>query len=392
LKVLVVNPSLFAPYYDFQFCRALVKAGASVTMVGRPLRGYEQRLDHELFSFADLFYRGTSRRETGWHTSTMGRVRKGLEHASGLLRLKWLAAVGHADIINFQWLVVPILDRIALSALSRSSGLVLTVHNAEIATHNRSAVVGRLGSTLQSLGQKGAVLSFDRYVAHTERTVTALNRLGIESSKIIHVPHPPLLLDWNSLPAAENARVGPLNILFFGQIKPYKGLDVLVEAGIALAAIRRDFRITVAGRPFFSIDGLRGRIKDAGAEELFHFDLDYIPDQRLAEYLAASDIVVFPYKEIDGSGALSHAVLFDKPIVASRVGGFAESPFKDFVELVTPNSPSALEATLMQLLDEPSRLEFLRKQTIKLKQLLPTWQEYAQKCLAAFGEISRGRA
>lgn len=390
MKVLVVNPSLYAPYYDYHLCRALVEIGVSVTMVGRPLRQYEQLAD-EPFAFAGVFYRGTTQRTAGWRTSRLSHIGKGLEHAFGLRALENLVIEQRADIVHVQWLMLPFLDRIAFSRLRRRCGLVLTLHNAEISTHSTSTVVGSFGAMIQLLGQKGAVLSFDRYVVHSSKALDRLIELGINPERIIHRPHPPLGLDapvpLPSAPVAGNRA----NILFFGSIKPYKGVDVLIEAGIAMFAARRDFRITIAGRPFQSMESLRALIASAGAEDVFHFDLNFLSDAKLAEYLTAASIVVFPYREIDGSGALSHAISFEKPIVASRVGGFSESPFKDYVELVAPEDPGELASTLARLLDEPKRLQDLARQTSTLRSLLPSWNDYALACLEAYREIIPGQ-
>jgi glycosyltransferase involved in cell wall biosynthesis len=386
VQVFIVDPSLFTLPYDLAFCRALAKGGTEVTLVGRPPRANEVLRD-EPFTFAPLFYRGAAARELGWPTSRLGRLRKGLEHVSGLRALEAQAADGLADIVHFQWLTVPFLDRIALDRLRRRSGLVLTVHNAELTTHSTSALIGRLGARLQALGRIGAVLGFDRYIAHTTTTFDQLVDLGIAAERILLLPHPPLELEARTPPPPTAPADGRREVLFFGTIKPYKGVEVLVEAGIALAASRRDFRITIAGRPFQPIDELKARIEAAGAAEAFRFDLDYLPDARLAGYLAEAAIVVFPYREIDGSGALSHAIRFGKPIVASRVGGFAEAPIKDHLELVPVEDPAALATALAGLLDAPDRLATLARRCAALEHQLPSWQTFAEASRAVYTAI-----
>ena len=386
MRVLVVDPSLFTLPYDRAFCGALGRGGADVVLVGRPLRVYEPSLAGEPFAFADLFYRGTGKREVGWQTSRLGRLRKGVEHALGLRALAALAAEPAADIVHFQWLMLPFLDRLALQRLRRRSGLVLTVHNAELTTHSTSAVVGRLGALLQALGRQGAVLGFDRYVAHTAKTVAQLETLGIPAERILLLAHPSLALELPA-PPPRVAADGRREILFFGAIKPYKGVEVLIEAGLALAASRRDFRITIAGRPFQPMVALQARIEAAGAADIFRFDLDYLPDARLAAYLAEAAIVVFPYREIDGSGALALAASFAKPIVASRVGVFAEPPVEDHVELVPPEDPQALAATLAGLLDAPDRMAALGRSAAALEERLPSWPAFAEACHRTYAAI-----
>lgn len=386
MRVLVVDPSLFTLPYDRAFCAALGRSGADVVLVGRPLRAYEPSLAGEPFAFVDLFYRGAGKQEAGWQTSRLGRLRKGFEHALGLRALTALAAEPAADIVHFQWLMLPFLDRFALQQLRRRSALVLTVHNAELTTHSTSAVIGRLGASLQALGREGAVLGFDCYVAHTAKTVAQLEALGIPGDRILLRSHPPLELEAPPSPPP-TATEGRCEILFFGQIKPYKGVDVLVEAGLTLAASRRDFRITIAGRPFQPMAALRARIETAGATDVFRFDLDYLPDARLAAYLAEATIVVFPYREIDGSGALALAARFGKPIVASRVGVFAEPPVASRVELVPPEDPEALAATLAGLLDTPDRLTDLGRRAAALENELPSWKDFAEACRETYRAI-----
>jgi glycosyltransferase involved in cell wall biosynthesis len=394
VRILVVDPSLFTLPYDRAFCGALARSGADVVLVGRPLRAYEQSLAGEPFVFADLFYRGAGKKEAGWQTSRLGRLRKGFEHALGLRALTALAAESAADIVHFQWLMLPFLDRFALQRLRRRSALVLTVHNAELTTHSTSAVIGRLGASLQALGRQGAVLGFDCYVAHTTKTVAQLEALGIPGDRILLRSHPPLDLELSAPTAAESSADTRPEILFFGQIKPYKGVDVLIEAGLTLATSRRDFRITIAGRPFQPMAALRARIEAAGATDVFRFDLDYLPDARLAAYLAEAAIVVFPYREIDGSGALALAARFGKPIVASRVGVFAEPPVASRVELVDPDDPKALAAMLGGLLDAPDRLTDLGRRSAALEHELPSWQAFAEACREIYATLvaqRRGR-
>ena len=183
------------------------------------------------------------------------------------------------------------------------------------------------------LGDREARLLFDHYVVHTEQTRDTLRGLGIEDSRISTIPHPPLPLA-EAGPRAQPAAAGPVRVLFFGSIKHYKGIDVLVDAGLSLAAAGVDFVIDVVGRPFEPVDELQAKIAAAGKERQFRFDLRYIPDEALADYLQAADLVVFPYRKIDASGALALAIEAEKPIVASEIGVFAEAPARQHLRLV----------------------------------------------------------
>ena len=296
MRVHVVDPPLFTLPYDQHFCRALTAAGAEVTLVGRGLRAYEE-LGPEPFAFAPLFYKRSENAATGWRTSRARQVLKGVEHLQGLRELGRLAARDRPDIVHLQWFVLPFFDRFLFRRLGRDAGLVLTVHDS-LSLHG-----ARNASPLQLLGDREARLLFDHFIVHTEQTRSHLGELGVADGKITVLPHPPLRLV-TTQETAPAPQAGPPQILFFGSIKGYKGVDVLVEAGLKLAAEGRDFVIKIAGRPFEPLDALEARIAAAGAGRHFRFDLRFIPDDELAAYVRSADLVVFPYRRIDASGAL----------------------------------------------------------------------------------------
>lgn len=94
------------------------------------------------------------------------------------------------------------------------------------------------------------------------------------------------------------------------------------------------------------MEALRAHVATSGIENVFGVDLDYLSDNKISEYLAATSVVVFPCRDIDGSGALLRAIRFEKPIVASKVRGLNEPTFRDHFELVPPGDAAALLATL----------------------------------------------
>lgn len=384
MRVHVVDPPLFTLPYDQHFCRALAAAGAEVTLIGRHLRAYE-RVDGEPFRFEPLFYRWSENRVSDWRTSGSRKLLKGIEHVSGLRALVRLAERERPDVLHLQWLVLPFLDRRALMRIGRRTALVLTVHDS-IALHG-----AKNASSLQVTGDAEARLIFDHYVVHTERTALHLAGIGVAAGKVTVLSHPPLGVAAGN--AGSTAAPGaPLRILFFGSIKRYKGVDVLVEAGLQLAAQGREFVIEIAGRPFEPVDDLEARIARAGADRHFRFDLRFIPDDELGGYVRGADIVVFPYREIDASGAFGVAVEAEKPIVASAVGVFAEEPARDHLRLVPSEDAGALARALGELLDDPAGRAALAQRTAELRRSLVTWDDFAARCMEIYAVLPRSGA
>lgn len=135
------------------------------------------------------------------------------------------------------------------------------------------------------------------------------------------------------------------------------------------------------------MDELEAKIAAAGKQHHFRFDLRYIPDEALTDYLQAADLVVFPYRKIDASGALALAIEAEKPIVASHIGVFAEAPAREHLLLVEPENVEALARSLKQLIDRPHAREELRQRTLRLKAGMRTWPDFARECLTVYQRL-----
>lgn len=136
----------------------------------------------------------------------------------------------------------------------------------------------------------------------------ARNRLGLHSEK-----------DTYGLHGDTRAAATPPRkiILFFGLIRPYKGLDLLLESVSRLPTVE----LIVAGEPYMNINALKER---GGREDLMgrvHWHTDFIPAAKVATYFSAADAIVLPYKKATNSGVGLTAVAFGKPLVVTPVGG-----------------------------------------------------------------------
>jgi glycosyltransferase involved in cell wall biosynthesis len=384
MKVVLVDPSFFGLLYDLQLSEALAAAGAEVTLVGRKLRAHEE-FHGQGFTFSPLFYRLSE--SLGRHAGVSGALRafKGVEHATGLLRLERLVRQSRPDVVHLQWLTLPFLDDLALARLARQVPLVLTVHNS-LQFH------GRASSSLQIAGFARSLRHFSGFIVHVEQTRRYLEGLGIPPGRIRLLPHPFNVLAGGEPPAAAAEPAdGPVRILFFGTIKAYKGLDVLVRAGLELARSMDGFRIEVAGKSTIPLEPLLAEIEAAGARARFHLDLRFLLEAELAGYLGRADIVVFPYRDIDASGAFATAVRFGKPIVASALGVFADPPACEHLRLVRPDDPAELAAALAELIREPARRAELAAASRRLGTQMLSWPQFAAASLDLYRELQRSR-
>jgi glycosyltransferase involved in cell wall biosynthesis len=350
MRVHVVDPSAYTPPYDHALCRALAREGAEVQLITShfdygpvaPAEGYERR---ELFY--GLAHRGD---EVPTRPKPRSRGRMALklaEHIPEMLRYRRLARA--ADIAHFQWLTVQPLDARLLPRHARSTGspssrpkLVLTAHD----------VLPREPRPGQLTAQQRLYERFDAVVVHSEHGRRRLTReLGIDPAQVHTIPHgafahlaqaPPL-----PPPHATDAPV----VLCFGLMRPYKGLDVLIEAWRGIGPPSAPAELWIAGMPRMDIAKLR-----AAAPANVRFDPRFIGDEELPAYFQRADLVVLPYREIDQSGVLFTALAFGKPLLLSDVGGFPEIAATGAARTVPAGDPAALHEALSELLADPGAL------------------------------------
>ncbi|MDX1421312.1 MAG: glycosyltransferase, partial [Rubricoccaceae bacterium] len=147
-------------------------------------------------------------------------------------------------------------------------------------------------------------------------------------------------------------------LLFFGFVRRYKGLHVLLSAMPRILARLPDARLVVAGEFYADEGALRAQAAPLG--DAVRFDADYIPDTAVAPYFGAADVVVQPYVSATQSGVAQIAFHFGRPVITTDVGGLAEVvPHEKAGLVVPPETPEALADAVVRFFEEEmaSRLE-----------------------------------
>lgn len=127
-------------------------------------------------------------------------------------------------------------------------------------------------------------------------------------------------------------------LLFFGFIRDYKGLDLLLEAMAEEDIYRRPLKLIIAGEFYGNETYYRELIAKYGLEDRLVMHTDYIPDGEINLYFGAADLIVQPYKSATQSGVTQIGYHFNKPMLVTRVGGLAEIVFPDAGYVVEPRS------------------------------------------------------
>jgi len=325
MRVVIVDPSNFTPPYDQELVRALHELGVTVTWPGRRRRPDDPFPADE--PMPQPHYYRASEALRGRLPSALLLILKSIEHVIDSIRLIGEVRKLGADIVHFQWTPIPLVDRWVLAAIRRSRGVVLTVHDSTVFHGNAS-------SPLQRHGWHALLRVPDRLFVHVESARRDLVEAGIEADRITVMAHPVFpkpdeqrlrqALDDN--PPADLGYVADrVNFLLFGRLAEYKGLDPLRPAVASLPeSVREKTRVVLAGRAAFDVERYERALEEDGLIDVFVLKLGFLPDEALWAAIAQADVVLFPYTDIDASGALMLALPYCPAIVASDIGVFAD--------------------------------------------------------------------
>jgi glycosyltransferase involved in cell wall biosynthesis len=175
-------------------------------------------------------------------------------------------------------------------------------------------------------------------------------------------------------PFATDKRV----VLFFGLLRPYKGLDVLLEAWRGI----EDAELWIVGMPRMDVSALM-----ADAPSNVRLVSRFVGDHELPAYFARADLVVLPYREIEQSGVLFTALAFGKPLLVSDVGGFTELVERGAAHGVAPGDAAALHDALVGLLANPAALVTLGDRAGEAARGDYGWEAIASRTLALYEQL-----
>jgi glycosyltransferase involved in cell wall biosynthesis len=298
------------------------------------------------------------------------RAAKLAQHVPDMLRARRDARA--ADVVHFQWLTVQPLD---LHLLPPRVPLVLTAHD----------VLPREPRPGQLRAQRRLYERVDAVVVHSEHGAARLrDELGIDPARVHAIPHGAFahvaeLDDPAPLPPELAAVERPV-VLCFGLMRPYKGIDVLLEAWRGID----DAELWVVGLPKMDLAPLR-----SAAGPNVRFVPRFVADVELPAFFRRADLVVLPYREIDQSGVLFTALAFGKPLLLSAVGGFPEVAATGAAELVPPGDAAALHAALGRLLADPATRERLAVAAREAAATTYSWDAIAAQHRALYETLRR---
>jgi glycosyltransferase involved in cell wall biosynthesis len=315
----------------------------------------------------------------------------GQPYAAGVRAICRLVRERAPAIVHIQSFVSTRKDAWLVARLRRlGARVVVTAHNA----------IPHEARAFDRLGQWAIYRAAHHVIVHNDATRRALGeRFGVPARRLTVIPHGDYAAFAASAPARGDARArlgiaddAPL-VLFFGAIRPYKGLDVLLDA---FALVRRAMpraRLVVAGEAHVGdLGAYRAQAERLGIAPAVAFTDRYLPAEEVAASVRAADVAAFPYRRVWESGSLRVAIALRCPVVATRAGGIAEIIRDgDTGRLVAPGDAGALAGAIVDTLRDPVAAAARAARALDEETRLRSWPVVAARTLELYRRLASTR-
>ncbi len=354
-----------------------------------------EKIDLEFLNFTsvlpDFLYIGGMKEKTTYSLKNI-KVKSILSLRNPLSWIKAGLKID-GDIVHFQhwaWYSNIVYCFLIMIVKIRGKKCIASIHN--ITPHTEDFILLIIDKILNKL-----IFSFtDIFIVHNERNKKKLLELyKLDEKKIFIVPHG-TLFPYNKIKDISkkdarlhlNIKMNKKEILFFGYIWDYKGLDILLKALKKIKLAIKNVILVIAGQHLKNWSKYEEIIKKNDLDEYIVKKLEYIPDSELEYYFSSADVVLLPYKQHPfdthgGVGAL--ALCFKKPLVVTDVGGLPEY-VKDKRVIAYPDDPDDLSQKIINVLTNEELLKKLSKDSEKLSKEL-SWDKIALKTIDIYKKL-----
>jgi glycosyltransferase involved in cell wall biosynthesis len=321
------------------------------------------------------------------HHRFNSKVGKGIVYGISLLILLFYILKLKPRVLHLQESRIPSLEKRLLQYF-RKRGIKIVFNAHDIANTDSGAVAATAG--LQELYGL-----FDHVVAHTEqnkKTIAEAFQVDARRISMLPVGEYALLtngyLDQNVARKALGISSERQIMLFFGYIRQYKGLRLLLEA---LARVRQSLPnifLIIAGEAKEDFSAYREHIDANNLGNIVHTDIQYIPLDQMATYFGAADVVVLPYLRVFQSGLVRLAYAYQKPVIATRVGDLpmvVEHGKTGY--LIPPDSVEGLVEAIKLAFGDSKLLHEMGKYARLRTGEKFSWEQFARELGKIYGQV-----
>ena len=225
------------------------------------------------------------------------------------------------------------------------------------------------------------VNSVDAFIAMSESVLEDLKKFDTRKPRAFS-PHPLFDNFGEAITKTEayeklGLAINEEYILFFGFIRDYKGLDLLLNAMADERVRALNMKLIIAGEFYTDSKPYADLIQQLGIRDKLILKTDFIPDSEVRNYFCAADMVVQPYKHATQSGVTQICYHFDRPMLVTNVGGLPEIVPHGKVGYVVEPNPKAIADALVDFYS--NHLEFKMRDYIKLEKKKYAWSQMLRK-------------
>ncbi len=239
----------------------------------------------------------------------------------------------------------------------------------------------RIGDTVLA---KYFVNSVDAFVAMSNSVLQDLSAFNASKPRLFN-PHP-LFDNFGEAVTKTEAyeklglEINTEYILFFGFIRDYKGLDLILHAMADERVRQLNVKLIVAGEFYTEAQPYLDLIEQLGIKDQLILQTDFIPDSEVRYYFCAADLVAQPYKHATQSGVTQICYHFNRPMLVTNVGGLPEIVPHGKVGYVVEPNPQAIADALVDFYE--NHREFNMRNNIKSEKVKYTWSAMVEKIFA----------
>lgn len=168
-------------------------------------------------------------------------------------------------------------------------------------------------------------------------------------------------------------------ILFFGFIRNYKGLDLLIES-LKIVLDEIDVTLLIAGEFYSDKEKYLDQIKQLEVEHKVIINSDFIPNDNVKYYFSAADVVVLPYKSATQSGIVQIANNFNKPVISTNVGGLGEIVKNGYNGYLVNPDKIELASAIVKFYAEDNENEFV--ENVKKETEKYSWEKFVEELIS----------
>jgi glycosyltransferase involved in cell wall biosynthesis len=380
-RIWVYDPAHFTPYYNAGLCAQFAFMGVPCTLVTSP-PAFEA-VPAAGYKVSYLFFR-MMRGSAGAflrNRPPLRRALKALSYPLGVWRTCRTLKSEPAGVFHIHFSVIPFLDGLLAAVLrERAWRVVYTLQEPHP------------DGLLNRWQYRRLMKNCDIIVMHDVQLAEQLSRMFPElSPKIASLTHG---MDLPTLPSAKDraeARAGlgvlpgETLLLFFGMIKPYKGLEDVLDAMPSILTRMPKVRLCIAGEPLMDMRTVMERIRRLPPDTVILHPV-FVPQAQIGQYFAAADLVLACYRQVAASSVVLQAQSYASPVLVTRVGALAAAVEDGNCGFLAEED---LATSIIEALRDPDHLREMGRRGRERIERLHAWEHVARETLRLYGIIRK---